>query len=169
MRLMERLWIALSGKKLGDAIKPDTNALVEKAGAICRECHAALDAAGALRARTVETNHVPGSAASNLTALEKVLEAFDRQEIRIHQLVAELQKVEDALFDRIHGLAGIYRMSPAEKARLMEDLGAIRQPAMEMHARFLQDFMSLERLWQQWSPAGVGSDHRQPSSRLRRA
>ena len=166
---MERLWIALSGKKLADAIKPDVNALVEKAGAICRECHAALDAAGALRAKTLETNHVTGSAASNLTALEKVLEAFDRQEIRIHQLVAELQNAEHALFDRIDGLAGIYRLSAAEKARLMEDIGAIRQPAMELHARFLQDFMSLERLWQQWSPAERVGAHQETTPRLRRA
>ena len=169
MRLIERLWIAFSGRKLSDVIKPYTDALVARAGAICRECQAGLDAAAALRARSLETNHFPESAQANHAALERVLDRFDVHEIRIHQLVAEFHDAERDLICRVDALAGVYKMSEIDKAQLTEEIAEIRRPAIDLHARFLQDFMSLERLWQQWLPSEPRIAQQQATPRIKRA
>ena len=169
MRLIERLKIALLGRKLSDAIKPDVDALVARAGAIRRECQAALDTSAALRVRSLETNHLPEASAANLTALGEVLWAFDDHELRIHRLVAKFHDAEHAMVDRIEALAGVYKMSDADKAQVLEEIAAIRRPASDLHARFLQDFMSLERLWQQWSQPESRSAEQETTPRQKRA
>ena len=168
MQLIERLRVAFSGKRLSDAIKRELAALVTRAGAISRECQAGLDAATSFRITSVETDHLPDSAASTAGALAKVLAAFDGHEIRIHQLVAEFHDAERALSDRIDVLAGVYRPSDTERARLFAEIATIRRTAMDLHVRFLQDFMSLERLWQRWSPEPRRL-HLETSPRLRQA
>ena len=169
MRLIERLRIVVTGRKLSDAIKADIEALVARSVAIGRECQVGLDEAAAFRIKTLETNHLPESAASTLTALGRVLEAFDGHEIRIHQLVAEFHDAERVLVDRIDTLAGVYRASDRERARLLDEIWAIRGTAMDLHVQFLQGFMSLERLWQRWSPAEPRHLRLDASPRLRRA
>lgn len=169
MRLIERLRIALFGRQLSDAIKPDVDALTARVGAIRGECQAALDAAAAFRARTLQTSHIPESVPANLTALGNVLEAFDGHEARINQMVAEFHDAEHALDDRIGDLAGLYRTPETSRARLMEEIAAIRRPALDLHVRFLRDFMSLERLWQQWSPGEERALQQDSAPRRKRA
>jgi len=169
MNVIERLLIVLTGRKLSDAIRQETGALVARAGAIGRECQAGLDEAAAFRIKSLEISHLPESAVSTSIALGKVLEAFDRHEIRIHRLVAEFHDAERVLAERIDTLAGIYRTSDPERARMHDEFAAIRRTAMDLHVRFLQDFMSLERLWQHWSPAEPRHLYSEPSPRLKRA
>jgi len=169
MKLIERLRIVVTGRKLSDAVKPDIETLMARSGAILRECQVGLDEAAAFRIKTLGTNHLPESAASTLTALGRVLEAFDGREIRIHQLVADFHDAERALVDRIDALAGVYRASDSERGRLLDEISAIRRTAMDLHVQFLQGFMSLERLWQRCSPAQPRHLHMDASPRLRRA
>lgn len=153
MRLIARLKIAFYGRELSAAIKPNIDALAARANEISNECNAALAAAEALRTQVLASGEAPGSAQTNLNALQRVLAACDAHEARIHDLVAAFHELELFLLARIDSLTSLYRPSEAERARLFGEIDAIRRPATELHARFLQDFMRLERLWQQWSPA----------------
>lgn len=154
---------------MSDAVKHDIASLVAKAGAIGRECESALDAADALRTRTLQTDHLPECAPHNLAAVGKMLEAFDSHEIRIHQLVAEFHDAEHALVDRIDALARARRTPHTEQVEILGQIAAARQQAMDLHARFLHGFMSLERLWQQWSPADPAVLHHEASPGRKRA
>lgn len=169
MRLLERLKLALSGRQGSDAIKQDIDALAAKAGAIGHECRTALNAAAALRVTTIETGHLPESSQAHLAALSEVLEAFESHETRIHQLVAEFHDAEHALVDRINALVGDDKTPASEKARFMEQIAAARQQAMDLHAQFLHEFMNLERLWQQWSPAASAGPQQDATARRKGA
>jgi len=164
--LIERLRIAFLGRRLPDAIKPDLDALAAKAGEISNECYDALTAASALRTKVVASSDAAASAEANLIALGGVLEAFDGHETRIHDLVAKFHELEHSVLVRLEDLSAIYRPSDSEKTRLLEEVEAIRRPATDLHAQFLHDFMSLERLWQQWSP--IDQRHQKPEQVSRR-
>lgn len=167
MRLIDRLRVALFGRHLSDAIRSDTDVLAARAGEICAECNAALAVAAALREKFLALPRTPTPAETDLNALANVLEAFDGHETRIHDLVADFHEREQSLLARIEKLSVVCRTPVSEKVRLLGEIEAIRRPATDLHARFVQDFMSLERLWQDWSRAGQRLD-RQPSQPTRR-